>query len=74
MNTDEAWLAEDELEDDLNDTELDEPPADEDDLAEWGYLGGCSRRLTALRAIEIAREQLALRRELEDFPTEDRRA
>jgi hypothetical protein len=74
MNTDEAWLADDELEDDLNDTELEQPLPDEDGFAEWGYLGGCSRRLTALRAIEIAREQLALRRELEDFPNEDRRA
>ncbi len=39
-----------------------------DELAEWRLLSGDARRLRARRAIESAREELALRRALEDFP------
>ena len=56
--TNDEWLEEAAAE------ELEDPEA----LAEWQSLMGDSRRLAALRAIEIAREEMALRRALDDFP------
>ena len=64
-DTESSWMFE------LQDiTEFDDGDMDADEFAEWRLLSGDARRLQARRAIESATEELALRRELEDFPND----
>ncbi len=66
----------DDADDWLDDDELDDEGLDEEDVlveepAQWEVLGSTARRRAALRAIEIAREERALRHALDDFPYDD---
>ena len=62
-DTDSGWMFE------SGETlEVDDEYMSADEFAEWCLLSCDARRMQARRAIELATEELALRRALEDFP------
>ena len=64
------WLKDEQLEIEiLEDTGLEgQSLLNSNHMAEWAFSGGAAQPLAALRAIEIAREELLLRKALEEFP------